>query len=204
MSDDVDDRDRATPVTRGELEDAMRFLHVMAMQTKLAVERIDIQLAILSGVLREVGVIADDAVQRRTPEAQNQARERSLEEHHVRTGPVANKYETPSPDVPCATLMPICQSRCCRLTVHLSFQDLDEGLRWQYTRPYELQRGDEDGYCVYSSPTTRHCGIYHKRPGICRSYDCRTDKRVWLDFDARIPAPLEASDPVLYQLRKKR
>jgi hypothetical protein len=51
----------APPSTRGEFEAAMQFLHVMATQTKLAVERIDIQLAILSGVLREAGTVADEA-----------------------------------------------------------------------------------------------------------------------------------------------
>jgi hypothetical protein len=24
---------------------------------------------------------------------------------------------------------------------------------------------------------------------VCRSYDCRTDKRIWIDFENRIPAP---------------
>jgi hypothetical protein len=203
MAGDPDDLDRATPVTRGELEDAMRFLHVMAMQTKLAVEHVGVLVAALSGALTDARVVTDAAVQARLPEAQSQARVRSLEEDHVHTGPVANKYDVASPDIDCAALMPICQARCCRLTVYLSFQDLDDGLRWEYPRPYELRRRSDDGYCVYSAADTRRCGIYAKRPGICRSYDCRNDQRVWLDFAERIPAPLEASDPPLYAIRRR-
>jgi Fe-S-cluster containining protein len=33
------------------------------------------------------------------------------------------------------------------------------------------------------------CTIYERRPGACRAYDCRRDARVWIDFEARIPAP---------------
>jgi hypothetical protein len=31
--------------------------------------------------------------------------------------------------------------------------------------------------------------VYAQRPGACRAYDCRHDPRVWIDFEARIPAP---------------
>jgi hypothetical protein len=36
---------------------------------------------------------------------------------------------------------------------------------------------------------TGACTVYAQRPGACRAYDCRHDPRVWIDFDARIPAP---------------
>ena len=29
------------------------------------------------------------------------------------------------------------------------------------------------------------------RPRVCRSYDCRSDERIWLDYEKRIPAPIE-------------
>jgi hypothetical protein len=34
------------------------------------------------------------------------------------------------------------------------------------------------------------CTVYDDRPGTCREYDCREDKRVWIDYEKRIPAPL--------------
>jgi Fe-S-cluster containining protein len=117
-------------------------------------------------------------------------------------GPSENKYGVSSPEIDCAALIPICQARCCRLSVNLSFQDLDDGLRWEYARPYELRRRESDGYCVYSSTETRGCGVYKKRPAVCRSYDCRNDKRIWIDFEQRIPAPIERSDPPLYAIRR--
>jgi Fe-S-cluster containining protein len=41
------------------------------------------------------------------------------------------------------------------------------------------------------------CTIYEKRPASCRAYDCRADPRVWIDFEARIPAPMpETLTPV--------
>ena len=33
------------------------------------------------------------------------------------------------------------------------------------------------------------CTIYERRPGLCRTYDCRGDTRIWLDFERRIPNP---------------
>jgi hypothetical protein len=31
--------------------------------------------------------------------------------------------------------------------------------------------------------------VYEHRPAICRTYDCRKDPRIWIDFEKRIPAP---------------
>jgi Fe-S-cluster containining protein len=33
------------------------------------------------------------------------------------------------------------------------------------------------------------CSIYAQRPVPCRAYDCRNDKRIWADFERRIPSP---------------
>ena len=29
---------------------------------------------------------------------------------------------------------------------------------------------------------------------MCRKYDCRNDVRVWIDYEKRIPAPLDTKD----------
>ncbi len=71
----------------------------------------------------------------------------------------------------------------------LSYQDLDEGkVEWDYALPYLIRQG-ADRYCVHSHPETRGCTVYEQRPAACRTYDCRNDKRIWLDFEGRIPAP---------------
>src|SRR5690242_10621512 len=121
-------------------------------------------------------------------------------------GPDVDKAEVESPAIDCASLMHLCKARCCRLSVGLDVRDLDDGLRWDENRPYELQRRRDDGYCVYCQPGTFHCEVYAKRPAICRSYDCRKDPFVWEDFAAKQPAAWvdDVDVPVpLVQIRKR-
>lgn len=92
-------------------------------------------------------------------------------------------------DVDCASLLPLCHARCCTFKFYLTKQDLDEGVaRWDYGNPYWIRQGD-DSYCVHCDPSTRGCTIYADRPHVCRRFDCRQDKRIWLDFEKRVVAP---------------
>jgi Fe-S-cluster containining protein len=103
----------------------------------------------------------------------------------------ASKYRTESPPVPCAELIPLCHARCCTLSFALSTEDLDEGvIRWDYGQPYLIRQRGSDGYCVHNDPDSRGCTVHAHRPRVCRSYDCRKDARVWIDYEQRIPAPL--------------
>jgi Fe-S-cluster containining protein len=102
-----------------------------------------------------------------------------------------SKYATASPPIPCAELIPLCQARCCRLSFALSTEDLDEGvIRWDYGQPYLIRQRASDGYCVHNDPDGRGCTVHGYRPRVCRSYDCRSDPRVWIDYAQRIAAPL--------------
>ncbi|HWM86475.1 MAG TPA: YkgJ family cysteine cluster protein, partial [Kofleriaceae bacterium] len=105
-----------------------------------------------------------------------------------------DKYAVAIPPVPCAELLPICKARCCTLPFRLSTQDLDGGhVRWDYGRPYwNLRR--PDGYCVHNDSDGHGCGVYQERPAPCRAFDCRGDDRIWLDFEKRIPAPVDTTD----------
>jgi hypothetical protein len=193
------------PSETRELEAGLRFLHTMCMQTKLAVERIDSIVTALARELEARKLVDPEAVNLRLEATHQEARARNREQTHVVVGPATDKQTVASPDIDCAQLLPLCKARCCRLTVHLSFQDLDDGLRWEYARPYELKR-DATGYCVHK--LEHGCGVYDRRPSVCRAYDCRNDKRVWTDFENRIPAPLEYTDrdppdEALVQLRKR-
>ncbi|MBA3454208.1 MAG: YkgJ family cysteine cluster protein [Deltaproteobacteria bacterium] len=103
-----------------------------------------------------------------------------------------DKYAAVAVAIPCAELIPLCQGRCCKLHFALSTQDLDEGLiRFDYGKPYTIRQRSSDGYCVHSDPTTRACTTHAVRPQICRTYDCREDNRIWIDFEKRIPAPFD-------------
>ena len=91
-------------------------------------------------------------------------------------------------DIDCASLIPLCEARCCTFEVELTLEDVEEGIvRWEIDQPY-LLRHERGGYCTHFS--TSGCNVYDARPMTCREYDCRTDPRVWIDFDQRIPRPM--------------
>ena len=101
-----------------------------------------------------------------------------------------DKYELDSPEIDCATRIPLCGARCCGFNVALSEQDVREGkVPFVLDRPYELPRDPVTGRCTCMNAGGA-CTIYEVRPGTCRTYDCRKDRRVWIDFDGRIPAPM--------------
>jgi hypothetical protein len=105
--------------------------------------------------------------------------------------PTLDKYSLEVECMNCRDRIDLCEARCCKLSVALSIQDLDEGIiRWNYGRPYMLAT-TEDGYCIYSDPESRRCTIYENRPAICRVYHCRADERVWQDFEAKTLAAAE-------------
>jgi Fe-S-cluster containining protein len=112
----------------------------------------------------------------------------------IDTGGIS-KYEAEGASPPCAELMPICEARCCTLSFALSTEDLDEGvIRWDYGQPYLIRQRASDRYCVHNHPDSHGCTVHELRPRVCRVYDCRKDDRIWLDYEQRIPAPLEHRD----------
>jgi hypothetical protein len=109
----------------------------------------------------------------------------------VMMGEPIDKYAVPPlPDggPPCLVLLPICGARCCSLDVPLTTQDLDEGVvRWDHGNPFLLEQ--EDGRCAHLGPGAT-CSCYEHRPAPCREYDCRQDRRIWIDYAQRILVPL--------------
>lgn len=101
-----------------------------------------------------------------------------------------DKHTIEGPDIDCADRLHLCQARCCQLSVTLAAQDLEDGIfEWEWDRPYVLKRGG-DGYCLKIDDKTGGCTCYDQRPAMCRRFDCREDRRIWIDFEKRIPAPL--------------
>ncbi len=102
-----------------------------------------------------------------------------------------DKYapDTAAVEIDCDARLSLCHAACCRLRVPLTRQDLDEGVvRWDADQPY-LNHQRADGYCVHCDATSHRCHVYEQRPGLCRTYDCRNDRRIWIDFARRIPNP---------------
>ena len=187
--------DDDAPVTRRELERALRFVNAAVANGRDDLLRLAAQVMAL-----EDASGAAEAAARATPaeiERVLAADEETLD--RVQLARVGDKYAVPNSEVPCAELMHICQARCCKLVFPLSTQDLDEGVvRWDYGRPYLIKQRASDGYCTHNEQG--RCSVHEHRPAVCRSYTCKDDKRIWADFDNRVlAAPIEllplAGDP---------
>jgi len=114
----------------------------------------------------------------------------------------ADKYATEASAPPCEELLHLCKARCCTLSFALSTADLDEGvIRWDYGQPYLIRQRASDGYCVHCDPDTLFCTVHQYRPRVCRSYDCREDPRIWIDYAQRIPQPV--NEPVPHAMEAK-
>jgi len=92
-------------------------------------------------------------------------------------------------EIDCASRIPLCHASCCRLPFALSKQDVREGIvHWDLGQPYMIDQG-ADGYCNHLDRSACACTIWKNRPVPCRGFDCRKDKRIWMDFEKRIPNP---------------
>jgi Fe-S-cluster containining protein len=117
-------------------------------------------------------------------------RARAAERPKVRLRQYVDKYQVPAGDIDCEARLHLCHGRCCAFSFELTTQDLDEGVvRWELEEPYVI-RHEADNFCTHLDRGTLGCNVYPQRPAACRGFDCRADRRVWLDFDARIPAPM--------------
>jgi hypothetical protein len=174
---------------RSELEEALRFLNHNALAGRLERADVTATLTALVETLVAHGVLPPAEYERRRQRALDAQTQLLEDQPEVRFGAAVDKYGLEDlPDIDCASIIPVCKARCCTLTVYCSAQDLDERVvQWDYSRPYRIRKREDD-YCVHSEPETKRCGIYDKRPAICRTYDCRDDKRIWVDFDKRILA----------------
>lgn len=175
---------------RQDLDDGLRFVHTLNMQVKFDVFDARTKLGALIEELVVQGHVDPLALEERRKRIQAREAPRQAEKVHVQISEVFDKYAMDGlPDIPCAELIPLCRARCCTLALTLSFQDLDEGVvEWDYGLPYVVRKRP-DGMCVHNDAATRACTVYDKRPASCRRYDCRGDKRIWLDFEKRLPAP---------------
>lgn len=101
-----------------------------------------------------------------------------------------DKYAFPERvKIDCQSRLHLCKAACCALSFPLSEQDLEEGIvRWDPEHPY-LNARREDGYCQHLA-NSHQCSIYSQRPVPCRAFDCRNDRRIWLDFERRIVNPV--------------
>jgi Fe-S-cluster containining protein len=172
-----------------DLDDGLKFVHTMEMQTKADVHETAATVYALLEELIARGLVDLRTFDERRQRTRTREAERALQLAHVAIDPTPDKYQLEKlPDIDCEARIPLCKGRCCSFVFNLSRQDLDERVvNWDYSRPYQIRRRD-DGYCTHSDEKTRGCTVYAHRPSVCRTYDCRNDKRIWKDFDQRIIA----------------
>jgi Fe-S-cluster containining protein len=171
-----------------DVESGLRFLHMVSMQGRADLQENRATLYALLEELVEAGVLDLAKLESRREVARVLENERVERLWRVRLSDDSDKYAPrPLPDIDCRALLPLCKARCCKMVFTLSAQDLDERVvKWDYGRPYLIKQSE--GRCVHQD-AAGGCGVYEQRPLTCRTYDCRNDKRVWIDFDKRIPAP---------------
>jgi hypothetical protein len=183
-----EDEPQAAGAGPEDIRNALRFLHLVDMQTKARLAELSAGLNALLETLIGDGKLPLETYEKRKHLTMLRENERAAGEAGVAVANVPDKYAlTDLPQIDCASRLHLCKARCCKLTFPLSVQDLDERvIRWNYAAPYSIAQR-EDGYCVHNEGGS--CGVYPVRPGTCRSYDCRRDRRIWLDFEGRVPAP---------------
>lgn len=186
---------------RGDFERAIRSMNLTGLHNRDAT----MQLAAHVMALTEVLGVAD-AVAEKLPAILEQIRIADL--GGTRVALDVEKVK-PTADVPCLENMPICKARCCVLEFALSTEDLDAGVvKWDYGRPYIIRQRESDGKCVHNDADTGYCTVHDQRPHVCRGYDCREDKRIWVDYEKRIPREREdianlELDPVKFDLKDR-
>lgn len=66
-----------------------------------------------------------------------------------------------------------CGTFCCRLVVRYYPEERPPSV--DGTTPKGCVDKAADGFCVHLDRVTHRCGIWEKRPRICREYDCNSD-----------------------------
>lgn len=88
--------------------------------------------------------------------------------------------------IKCAERIDICKAACCRLRFPLDVTSVTEGtLPYNKDYPFAVTRA-ENGYCQHLQEG--ECTIYDCRPLVCRTYTCQNDKRIWKEFDNKVPS----------------
>lgn len=182
---------------REDLNAAMRFLHFMGMQTKLDVVDTSSRLFALIEELVANGQLDLHRFDERLLRLRVKEEARAQDYAHVQVADNIDKYKIEDiPQIDCQSRISLCKARCCKLVFHLSFQDLDEHIiQWDYSAPYQIRR-KSNGFCIHHHNSSGRCLVYVNRPAMCRTYDCRYDKRIWIDFEQRILSPEEENQHV--------
>jgi Fe-S-cluster containining protein len=171
--------------TVGDVEQGLRFGHALISINRHISQEGTACAQALAELLLEKRVLTPEELEERIAAH----REELAKSPDVKLSKGPDKYSYEAVDIDCPSRVHLCRAACCTFKFFLTVQDLDEGVvKWDYGHPYWI-RQSSDGYCTHNEPETLACAIHQQRPYTCRLYDCRQDKRVWVDFEGRIPNP---------------
>ncbi len=143
-------------------------------------------------VLKEKGLITVEELDERKVTAARRLKKRFLGKGMgvVIQEPERDKYAfKEGVRIDCENRVHLCEAACCKLSFPLSMQDIREGIiKWDLRSPYLIAQG-ADSYCKHFEHGTCRCTVREHRPIPCRAYDCRNDKRIWLDFENKVVNP---------------
>jgi Fe-S-cluster containining protein len=148
-------------------------------------------------LLHERQLVSIDELDRRQREVAERLGRKNAEKRVgvLLQDPEYDKYTfTGGVQIDCASRVHLCKAACCRLPFALSKQDIHEGtVHWDLGQPYVIAQ-DERGYCTHLDRGCHRCTVHERRPVPCRAYDCRRDRRIWLDFESGTVNPDILSD----------
>ena len=172
------------------LKKSLIFAHDAIGNNFVSVNKCQAHLYALIETLVSKGVISLHEIDERKQKVDEQMMT-SMKEKWIGARIMENDKDKYDPDncitIDCENRVHLCKAACCKLGFYLSRQDIEEGeVQWDFERPYHIAQ-KKGGACVHHEQNTCRCKIWEKRPLVCRGYDCRNDKRIWNDFDKKIP-----------------
>ena len=188
------DQPQATPAKdlRKEVAEGLLYMHTrVADNTRKTVESASFIYALVE-LLSERGLISiEELDEHKRVIAERLAKQNREKGMGVLLGePEQDKYTyQPVVKIDCENRVHLCRAACCKLSFALSKQDVREGiLHWDLGQPYVIAQRS-DGYCSHFEERSCRCSVWEHRPVPCRAFDCRKDKRIWLDFENKIINP---------------
>jgi hypothetical protein len=183
---------RQEELIEADVRRGLVYAHNRANANTTAAHEANAALRALVELLLEEGLVDREAFEARRAQSSEQLRreyvERGMAVAMQEFG--VSKYEfTGGAEIDCGSRLHLCKAACCRLPFALSKEDVQEGIvKWDLGQPYLNARGG-DGYCAHMERGSCRRMVYQQRPIPCRGYDCRNDKRIWLDFEAGVINP---------------
>lgn len=171
-----------------QLERGYKFSHSVIGESMLRTSELQVLLHGLLDTLLAKGITSESELLSAMHKVRSELSERDeLDWQRAMIRNDATDKKKPIVKIDCQARLHLCKSACCKLDFALNIPELEEAeIKWDLGRPYFI-RHDSNGYCSHLDCTSGDCGVYEKRPNVCRGFSCAKDERIWTDFDNMQP-----------------